>query len=132
MIRGSLSGFFAGLAAFYAILAGVRNCPGVTPTSRLKWWENWLGSEKPARAATCARERSPPPHRRCSPSPLDSNLIRILSKDWADARVFSSKWMSSQNRVPKATNCSPESRNPNDQKRENIPPRPATRDTTPT
>jgi hypothetical protein len=33
----------------YAILAGDRNRPGVTPTSRLKWWENWLWCENPAR-----------------------------------------------------------------------------------
>jgi hypothetical protein len=46
---GSPSGFLEELAAGYPILAGVPNCPGVTPTKRLKWRENWLWSEKPAR-----------------------------------------------------------------------------------
>ncbi len=58
MVRGSLRGFLAGLAVFYAILADVRNCPGVTPTRRFKWWESWLWSENPAQPATSARDRS--------------------------------------------------------------------------
>jgi hypothetical protein len=36
MVGGSPPGFLAGRAARYWILAGVRNRPGVTPTSRLK------------------------------------------------------------------------------------------------
>src|SRR5262249_1546579 len=48
-----------------AILADVRNCPGVTPTRRLKWRVNWLWSEKPARRASSARERSVPACRSC-------------------------------------------------------------------
>jgi hypothetical protein len=36
MVKRSLSGFLVGLAASWAKLAGVRNRPGVTPTSRLK------------------------------------------------------------------------------------------------
>src|SRR5262249_53218272 len=42
ILRGSRSGFLVGLAAFYGVFAGIRNRPGLTPTSRLKWWENWL------------------------------------------------------------------------------------------
>jgi hypothetical protein len=49
MVKGSPASFLVGLDAFWAILEGDRNCPGVTPTKRLKWRENWLGSEKPAR-----------------------------------------------------------------------------------
>jgi len=45
MVKGSLCGFLAELASVYSVLAGVRNCPGVTPTRRLKWRENWLWSE---------------------------------------------------------------------------------------
>src|SRR5262249_6438731 len=37
-----------------------RNCPGVTPIWRLKCWESWLWSEKPACAATSASEKSLP------------------------------------------------------------------------
>jgi putative transposase len=48
------------LAPNCASLAGQWNRPGVTPTSRLKWRENWLWSENPTREATCAREMSPP------------------------------------------------------------------------
>src|SRR5262249_7114999 len=47
------------------ILARARNCPGVTPTRRLKWWENWLWSENPARAATSARDRPVPARKSC-------------------------------------------------------------------
>jgi len=36
MVEGSPSGFLERLAAFYAMLADLRNCPGVTPTRRLK------------------------------------------------------------------------------------------------
>src|SRR5262245_8572734 len=52
--------FLGAACGAYAVLADLRNCPGVTPTMRLKWWENWLWSEKPADAATSARGRSPP------------------------------------------------------------------------
>ena len=57
IVRVSLSGFFPAFAARYPILAGVRNRPGVTPTSRLKCWQNWLWSENPACAATCGRRK---------------------------------------------------------------------------
>ena len=36
ILEGSRPGFLGRLAPFYAILAGRRNCPGVTPTRRLK------------------------------------------------------------------------------------------------
>src|SRR5262245_66032645 len=49
----------------HLILAGVRNCPGVTPTRRLKWRVSWLWSEKPASAATSARDTSVAPWRSC-------------------------------------------------------------------
>ena len=52
MVRGLLSRFLEGIAAGYANLAGLRNCPGVTPTIRLKCWQNWLWLEKPAQAAS--------------------------------------------------------------------------------
>ena len=45
---------------YWADLAGIWICPGVTPTRRLKRWENWLWSEKPARAATPASDGSVP------------------------------------------------------------------------
>src|SRR5215831_14785182 len=51
MVRGSLAGFLAGIEGCQAILEGVRNCPGVTPTWRSRWRVSWLWSEKPARAA---------------------------------------------------------------------------------
>src|SRR5262249_46505166 len=56
--------FLGEACGLYWILAGVRNCLGVTPTRRLKWWQNWLWSQNPARAATSARDRSPPCSRR--------------------------------------------------------------------
>jgi putative transposase len=46
------------LAPNCAFLSGQWYRPGVTPTSRLKWRENWLWSENPTREATCAREMS--------------------------------------------------------------------------
>src|SRR5262249_55886269 len=60
MVKGIALPFLERSAVFYAILAGVRNCPGVTPMRRLKWRENWLWSEKPACAATSASDRSVP------------------------------------------------------------------------
>src|SRR5262249_28129197 len=67
----------------YAILADIRNCPGVTPTRRLKWWENWLWSEKPACAATSARDRSPPPCR----SSLARSTRRAMTYWWGGSPV---------------------------------------------
>src|SRR5262245_51469256 len=58
MVEVSWLGFLERLAPLYAILADLRNCPGVTPTRRLKWWVSWLWSEKPTHAAISARERS--------------------------------------------------------------------------
>ena len=55
--RGGALPFLGGTCPFSAILARVRNCPGVTPTSRLKWRVSLLRSEKPARAANSARKR---------------------------------------------------------------------------
>jgi hypothetical protein len=57
MVRGDALPFLGGTCPFLAILARVRNCPGVTPTRSLKCWQNWLWSENPADAATSARER---------------------------------------------------------------------------
>jgi hypothetical protein len=36
MVEGSRPGFLERLAAFYAFLADLRNCPDVTPTTLLK------------------------------------------------------------------------------------------------
>jgi hypothetical protein len=36
ILEASRSGFLEGLAPFYAVFASLRNCPGVTPTTRLK------------------------------------------------------------------------------------------------
>src|SRR5215470_10818429 len=65
MIEGSRAGFLERFADTYAILADLRNSPGVTPRRVLKWWENWLWSVKPARAATSARDTSVPACRSC-------------------------------------------------------------------
>ena len=56
MVKGVALGFLGATCGLYAILADIRNCPGVTPTRRLKWWENWLWSEKPARGDLCQGE----------------------------------------------------------------------------
>ena len=58
IVSESPSVFLAVIAADYAILAGVRNRPGVTPTRRLKCWVNWLWSVNPAFVATSASDRS--------------------------------------------------------------------------
>jgi len=42
MVPDARAGFLARLAVFYAILAEMRNCLGVTPTTRVKCWEKWL------------------------------------------------------------------------------------------
>ena len=52
---------------------------------------------------------------------LDSSRDRILSRAWAETRVFSSKWIISRRKAPRAIDCSPESRKANDQIRENPP-----------
>jgi hypothetical protein len=62
MVEGSRPGFLERIADSYAILAELRNYLGGTPTTRLKWWQNWLWPDhkKPAQAATSAKIRSVP------------------------------------------------------------------------
>src|SRR6516162_8758127 len=52
------------------------------PTSRLKWWVNWLWSEKPAQAATSARDRSVPARR----SALARSTRRVMT-NWCGGRL---------------------------------------------
>jgi hypothetical protein len=42
MVQDARAEFLERLAVFYVILADKRNWRGVTPTTRLKCWENWL------------------------------------------------------------------------------------------
>src|SRR5215471_17700653 len=65
MVEGAHAGFLERIADTYVILADLRNSPGVTPRRALKWWVNWLWSEKPASAATSARDTSVPACRSC-------------------------------------------------------------------
>jgi hypothetical protein len=52
--------FLARLADCYAILANLRNCPGMTPMRQLKSRVIWLWSEKPRCAAPTASDRLVP------------------------------------------------------------------------
>jgi hypothetical protein len=66
-----------------AVLAGVRNRPGVMPTRRLKWWQNRLWSEKPACAATSARDRPVSACRSC----LARSARRRMTYWWGGSPV---------------------------------------------
>lgn len=89
-----------GLATTYVGLAGVRNRPGVTPTRRLKRWENWLWSENPARAATCVREQLPS---RCR-SPM-ARSTRQTSAPGSGRRRGAPRWTRRQTGVCPAGVC---------------------------